>query len=437
MGDTSRSQTVSTKLQKIAEQAKRYPEMVFTTLAHLIDVEFLHEAFRRTRKNASPGVDGVTAAEYAANLEENLRDLHERMRSGRYIAPPVKRSWLDKDGSGKRPIGEPTLEDKIAQRSVAMVLGAIYEQDFHNVSHGFREGHSQHQALQQLWQQCTRMNINWIIDADVSGFFDNLDHSWLRKIIKQRVDDGGILRLIGKWLKAGVLEEELVTYPEKGTPQGAVISPLLSNIFLHHVLDDWFVREVQPRLKGRSFLIRYADDFVIGCEFEQDARRVMNVLPKRFGRFGLTIHPEKTVLTRFSKPNGGGNSAKASGTFDFLGFTHHWGKSRRGKWVIKRKTRKKSLRRFLKALWVWLRRNRHLSLEEQHKMLSIKLRGHYQYYGIIGNIRMLSKAVHQAKRYWRYWLSRRSHKGYINWEKYVDSILDKFTLPVPRIYLHS
>jgi group II intron reverse transcriptase/maturase len=264
-----------------------------------------------------------------------------------------------------------------------------------------------------------------------------LDHSWLRKIIKQRVNDGGILRLIGKWLKAGVLEEEVVTYPEKGTPQGAVISPLLSNIFLHHVLDDWFVREVQRRLKGRSFLIRFADDFVIGCEFEQDARRVMNVLPKRFGRFGLTIHSEKTVLTRFSKPNGRGNSAKGSGTFDFLGFTHYWGKSRRGKWVIKRKTRKKSLRRFLKALWVWLRRNRHLSLKEQHKMLSIKLRGHYQYYGVIGNIRLLSKVVHQARRYWRYWLSRRSHKGYINWAKYVDSILNKFALPEPMVYHHS
>ena len=183
--------------------------------------------------------------------------------------------------------------------------------------------------------------------------------------------------------------------------------------------------------------MRFADDFVIGCEFEQDARRVMNVLPKRFGRFGLTIHPEKTVLTRFSRPNGRGNSAKGSGTFDFLGFTHYWGKSHRGKWVIKRKTRKKSLRRFLKALWVWLRRNRHLPLEEQHKMLSIKLRGHYQYYGIIGNIRLLGKVVHQARRYWRYWLSRRSHKGYINWGKFMDSILNKFALPEPRIYHHS
>jgi group II intron reverse transcriptase/maturase len=335
MGDTSRSQTISTKLQKIAEQARSHPDMVFTTLAHLIDVNLLHEAFRRTRKNASPGVDGVTAVEYGANLEENLRGLHQRMRTGRYIAPPVKRSWLDKDGTSKRPIGEPTLEDKIAQRSVVMVLGAIYEQDFHNVSHGFREGHSQHQALQQLWQQCTRMNINWIIDADVSGFFDNLDHSWLRKIIKQRVNDGGILRLIGKWLKAGVLEEERVTYPEKGTPQGAVISPLLSNIFLHHVLDDWFVREVQPRLKvvrevqprlkGRCFLIRFADDFVIGCEFEEDARRVMNVSPKRFGRFGLTIHPEKTVLTRFSKPHGRGNSAKVFLDLPTTGASHAGG----------------------------------------------------------------------------------------------------------------
>lgn len=302
MGDTSRSQTISTRLQRIAEQASSHPEMVFTTLAHLIDVDLLREAYNRTRKNAAAGVDGVTAAEYGANLEENLRDLYERMRSGRYIAPPVKRSWLDKEGSGKRPIGEPTFEDKIAQRAAVMLLGAIYEQDFHDFSHGFREGHSQHQALQQLWQQCMRMNIGWIVDADVRGFFDNLDHRWLRRIIQQRVNDGGILRLIGKWLKAGVLEEGLVTYPEKGTPQGAVISPLLSNIFLHHVLDDWFVREVQPRLKGRCFLIRFADDFVIGCQWEADARRVMEILPKRFGRFGLAIHPEKTVLPSLSPP---------------------------------------------------------------------------------------------------------------------------------------
>jgi RNA-directed DNA polymerase len=262
MGDTSRSQTVSTKLQGIAEQAKGYPEMVFTTLVHLIDVEFLREAYRKTRKSGAPGVDKETAEEYAKNLDENLRDLYERLRSGRYKAPPVERAWLDKDEGGKRPIGKPTFEDKIVQRAVVMLLGAVYEQDFYDFSHGFREGHRQHQALHELWEQCRRMNINWIVDADVSGFFDNLDHGWLRKIIKQRVNDGGMLRLIGKWLNAGVVEGEILTYPEKGTPQGGVISPMLSNIFLHHVLDGWFVKEVKPRMRGRCFLIRFADDCV-------------------------------------------------------------------------------------------------------------------------------------------------------------------------------
>jgi len=433
MGDTSRSQTISTKLQGIAEQAERYPDMVFTTLAHLIDVDFLREAYRRTRKGGAPGIDGVTAKEYAGNLEENLCDLHERLRSGCYIAQPVERAWLDKEDKGKRPIGKPAFEDKVAQRAEVMLLGAIYEQDFHNFSHGFREGHSQHQALQELFKQCMGMNIGWIVDADVSGFFDNLDHGWLREMIKQRVNDGDVLRLIGKWLNAGVFEGGVLTYPEKGAPQGGVISPLLSNIFLHHVLDDWFVRDVRPRMKGRCFLIRFADDFVIGFEKEDDARRVMEVLPQRFGRFGLTIHPEKTVLTQFKRPNSKESSADGNGTFDFLGFTHYWAKSRRGLWIIKRKTKKKGIVRFLKSLWLWLRRNRHLPLKEQYKMLCVKLQGHYRYYGIIGNYRSINRIYHKAKRFWRYWLSRRSHKGKIDWEKYLVSILGKFPLPGPRI----
>jgi len=433
MGDTSRSQTISTKLQGIAEQAERYPDMVFTTLAHLIDVDFLHEAYRRTRKSGAPGIDGVTAKEYAANLNENLCDLYERLRSGRYKAPPVERAWVGKEGGGKRPIGKPTFEDKIVQRAVIMLLGSIYEQDFHDFSHGFREGHSQHQALQELFKQCMGMNIGWIVDADVSGFFDNLDHGWLRKIIKQRVNDGGVLRLIGKWLRAGVREESVVTYPEKGTPQGGVASPMLSNIFLHHVLDDWFARDVQPRMKGRCFLIRFADDFIVGFEMEEDARRVMDVLPKRFTRFGLAVHPKKTVLIQFKRPCIEENSVDGNGTFDFLGFTHYWAKSRRGVWIVKRKTRKKGIRRFLKSLWLWLRQNRHLPLKEQYKMLCLKLRGHYQYFGIIGNYRSLKGIPHKAKRYWKYWLSRRSHKGKIDWEKYIVSILDKHPLPKPRI----
>ena len=262
MGDTPRSPTISTQLQEIAAQAQRYPETIFTTLAHKIDVGFLREAYRRTRKDSAPGIDQVTAQAYAETLDENLRDLHARLRTGCYQAPPVERVWLRKEDGGERPIGKPTFEDKVVQRAVTMLLAAVYECDFYNFSHGYRAGHSPHQALHELREQCMRMNIGWIVDADVSGFFDHLDHGWLRKILKQRVNDGGILRLIGKWLKAGVVEGEVRTYPKKGVPQGGVISPMLSNIFLHHVLDEWFVKDVKPRMKGHCFLIRFADDCV-------------------------------------------------------------------------------------------------------------------------------------------------------------------------------
>ena len=344
MGGTSRSPTISTKLQQIAQQAVRYPGMVFITLAHLMDVEFLREAYRLTRKDRAAGVDGVTARQYAEHLEENLQSLYERLRGGRYKAPPVERAWLEKQDGGKRPIGRPTFEDKIVQRAVVMLLGAIYEQQFHDFSYGFRPGRSAHQALEELRHQCGRMNIGWIVDADVSGCFDSLDHRLLRAFIKQRVNDGGIVRLIGKWLNAGVLEEGTLTYPDKGTPQGGVVSPMLANIFLHHVLDEWFVKQVKPRMKGRCFLIRFADDFVIGCELEGEACRILEVLAKRFGRFGLTIHSDKKALIRFKGPGSKKNSDGGNGTFDFLGFTHYWAKSRRGAWVIKRRTARKRLR---------------------------------------------------------------------------------------------
>jgi RNA-directed DNA polymerase len=259
-GKTLSLQTVSTELQRIAEQARQNPTMKFTTLAHLIEVDLLREAYRRTRKDGAPGVDEVTAQEYAANLEANLADLHERLRGGRYYAPPVKRSYVPKEDGSQRPIGIPAFEDKIVQRAVAMLLGAIYEQDFKDFSYGFREKRSPHQALHELRERCMNEEIGWIIDAEVSAFFDNLDHDLLRELLNQRVNDGSIVRLIGKWLKAGVLEEESLSYPEKGSPQGGVISPLLANIFLHYVLDEWFEREVKPRMKGRCFLIRFADD---------------------------------------------------------------------------------------------------------------------------------------------------------------------------------
>jgi len=427
-----RSPTVSTKLQRITTQAVDYPEDVFTNLAYLIDEDFLREAYHQTCKTSAPGIDGVTAQEYAAHLDENLRDLHERLRSGCYQAPPVERVWLDKEDGRRRPIGKPTFEDKIVQRAVAMLLGAIYEQDFQDCSYGFREGRSPHQALSELREQCLGKNIHWIIDADISGFFDSIDHDLLREAIRHRVNDGSILRLIGRWLTAGVSDGGDLTYPETGSPQGGVISPVLSNIFLHHVLDEWFVRDVQPRMKGRCFLLRFADDFVIGCEVEEDARRIMAVLPKRFARFHLTIHPQKTRLMGFRKPARRETADTGNGTFDFLGFTHYWAKSRLGNWVLKRRTAKKRVRRAKQALWQWCRHNRHRPLKEQYQALCQKVRGHYQYYAIRGNYRALESLLASVRKAWRYWLGRRSRESYIPWDKF-ERILKAFPLPRPKI----
>jgi RNA-directed DNA polymerase len=433
MGETPGSPTVSMKLQRLAQQAQRYPEMVFNNVFHLIDRDFLQEAYRQTRKSSAPGVDRVTAKQYAEHLEANLQDLHERLRDNRYVAPPVERVWIEKEDGQKRPISKPCFEDKIVQRAVVMILEAIFDHDFHTFSHGFRKGHSQHQALHELREQCRKLNITWIVDADVSGFFDSLDWGQLREFIQQRVKDGGILRLIGKWLHAGVLEAGELTHPDRGAPQGGVISPMISNLFLHQVLDEWFVKDVQPRMKGRCFLTRFADDFIMGFELEADARRVMDVLPKRFNRFSLTIHPEKTVLIAFNRPLRQEQATKGQGTFDFLGFTHYWAKTRRGYWVIKRKTVRKRLRRFMKAIWTWCRENRHEPVREQHRTLCSKLRGYYQYYGIRGNFKMLEVVFEHTERAWQYWLSRRSHKGHINWQKFVESLQNKLPLPKPRI----
>ena len=266
----------------------------------------------------------------------------------------------------------------------------------------------------------------------LKGFFDTIDHTMLRETIKKRINDGGIIRLIGKWLNAGVLEGESVIHPEQGTPQGGVISPILANIFLHWVLDDWFVNQIKPRLRGDSFLIRYADDFVIACESESDAKRVMDVLPKRFACFGLTIHPTKTKLIAFRRPEYKQKSGKGHDTFDYLGLTHFWTRSRKGTWVIKRKTAKKRMQRAMNSLAIWCRQNRHTSLKEQHRMLCQKLMGHYQYYGITGNFQMLDRVHRHAVEIWRFWLDRRSSKNAMPWDKFLK-ILNTFALPRPRI----
>ncbi|MCY7290185.1 MAG: group II intron reverse transcriptase/maturase [Cryobacterium sp.] len=432
---------VSTKQQRIAELARRNPEMSFTSLAHHIDIDWLREAYHRTRKNGAAGVDGQTGEDYAADLESNLKSLLERAKSGRYIAPPVRRVHIPKAGSATetRPLGIPTFEDKVLQRAVVMILEAVYEQDFKPCSYGFRPGRSAHQALDAIWKQTMAMGGGWIVDVDIRKFFDTIDHGHLRDFLKRRVRDGVLLRLIGKWLNAGVLEDGCITHPESGSPQGGVISPILSNLFLHDVLDEWFEREVQPRLKGKSFLIRYADDFVMGLQHEEDARRVMAVLPKRFEKYGLTIHPDKTRLVRFEPPRvaepTNSSGADQPGTFDFLGFTHYWGQSRSGTWVVKRKTARSRFQRGLKALSAWCRQNRHRPIPEQHEKIRQKLTGHFAYYGITGNSVALGRFRTAATWLWKRWLSRRRRGGWCSWD-WVNRLLARYPLP-PALAIHS
>jgi len=314
MPGTSSPTSVSTKLQKIAKLAQQAPDMALTTLAHHIDEAFLREAFRRTRKNGAPGVDGRTAAHYAADLDANLDGLLHRFKSGTYRAPPVRRVHIPKGERGKtRPLGIPTFEDKVLQRAVVMVLEAVYEQDFLPCSYGFRPGRSAHMALETLWHGLMDMGGGWVLELDIESFFDAVDHVHLRSFLDQRVRDGVLRRSIDKWLKAGVLDEGREVRPQDGTPQGGVISPLLANIYLHHVLDHWFVSEVQPRMKGKAQLIRYADDAVMVFQHESDARRVMAVLAKRFAKYGLRLHPDKTRLIDFRRASRVDRSGRGPG----------------------------------------------------------------------------------------------------------------------------
>jgi RNA-directed DNA polymerase len=434
------SDTVSPKLERIAKLAKQAPEMAFTSLSHHIDIDWLREAYRRTRKDGATGVDGQSADEYAANLEDNLQSLLDRAKSGTYRAPPVRRVHIPKaDGKQMRPIGIPTFEDKVLQRAVTMVLEAVYEQDFLPCSYGFRPARSAHDALKVIQHEAVCMAGGWVLDIDIRKFFDTLDHAHLRGILRRRVRDGVLLRWIGKWLQAGVLEDGELSYPNAGTPQGGVISPLLANVYLHEVLDLWFEREVKPRLSGHAFLVRYADDFVVVFSCEQDARRVMDVLPKRFAKYGLTLHPEKSRLVEFRRPDrrppDEGGDAGRPGTFDLLGFTHFWGMSRKGKWVVKRKTAKNRLSRALRRASEWCRSNRHRSVREQWRALSKKLLGHFGYYGITGNHRALQCFADGVLRRWRKWLDRRSQRSHMPWSL-MERLLERYPLPRPRI-VHS
>ncbi|WP_434417681.1 group II intron reverse transcriptase/maturase [Nannocystis pusilla] len=438
MSGTPKPNNISTKQDRIAKLAQQMPGTALRTLGHHIDGEWLTEAHRRTRKDAAPGVDGVTAEAYERDLEGNLERLLGAAKTGQYRAPPVRRVEIPKGDGKSRPLGIPTHEDKVLQRAVAMVLEPIYESDFYDFSYGFRPGRSAHQALEALWRGLMNKRIGWVLDVNVQSFFDTLDHQVCRDLLSKRVSDGVIVRLVGKWLNAGVLEGGVVRRTAAGTPQGGVISPLLANIYLHEVLDRWWVEDVLPRMRGQAFLIRYADDFVICFEHEDDARNVQAVLPKRFEQYSLRLHPDKTRLLRFERPRG--DDARRSGpgqsrSFDFLGFTHTWAKTRRGGWAVLRSTMRSRFTRAVRAITSWCRQHLHAPLAHQAKMLAAKLRGHDQYYGITGNFRALRSLRHWVQLAWWKSLRRRSQRG-LSAARFSRLILARFPLPPPRV-VHS
>ena len=346
---------MSPQLLKVAERAKQEPDGQFHSLAHLLDESALFRAYHRQRQDAAVGVDGVTKEDYGQDLLGNLRGLHERLKAKRYRHQPIRRVHIPKDNGKTRPLGLSAFEDKVVQDALREVLQAVYEQDFLDCSYGFRPGRSAHDAVKALHRAVDRGEMNCVLEADIVSFFDSIDRKVLLGMLQERVADGSLRRLVSKCLHVGVLDGMEYSTPETGTAQGSVLSPLLGNIYLHYALDLWFAQEVQPRLRGRACLIRYADDFVIGFQYREDAERVMAVLPQRLQRYGLTLHPGKTQLLDFRRPPAGQQGGKGPGTFDFLGFTLYWRRSLRGRWYMACQTRRARLRRAIRAVSAWCR----------------------------------------------------------------------------------
>jgi group II intron reverse transcriptase/maturase len=426
---------LSTKLNRLSEIARQDPKVKFTSLAHLLNAECLEESYRELNPYAAPGVDRVSYGEYGNNLDENIANLIERLKTKRYRAVDIRRVRIPKPEGGRRPLGILVLEDKIVQRGVAKILSAIYEQDFLDASYGFRENRNAHKALGAIELVIMKGGVNYLIDVDIKGYFDTIDHNWLMRMLKERIVDRTILHLIGKWLKVGVLEEGRRTRNEIGVPQGGVISPLLANIYLHYVLDLWISKKVAKELNGRIFLIRYADDFVIGCTNREDAEKLWEILPARLRQFGLELSQDKSRLIEFGKRAYQRNKEKGAktSTFDFLGFTHYMTRSRRGGVRLGRKTIGKRMRRRLIALNDRLRKLRNaLPFRKLYKHLYRILKGYYNYYGFAGNYATLNKFAYAIERMWFKWLNRRSQRKSFNWEEF-EVLLTRFPLPKPRI----
>jgi RNA-directed DNA polymerase len=426
---------MSTELDRIAELARGQKGRQFTSIAHLLTVTALERAWLGLRKEASAGVDGVTYAEYGERIREHLQELYDRLVRGQYRAQPLRRVYIPKEDGTRRPLSIPALEDKIVQRAVLDMLTAIYEQDFLGCSYGFRPGRDAQEALDEIGRVICQRPVGYVLEADICAYFDTIVRSQLMELIEKRVRDGGILRLIGKWINVGVLEDGRLLVTQTGVGQGQVISPLLANIYLHYVLDEWFEDVVKPRLRGDAYEIRYADDFILCFQYREDAERVLAVLGKRFEKYGLRLHPDKTRLIEFGREaltrseEGGGPKP---GTFDFLGFTHICKRSRRGKFTIHVRTMRKRLRRSLKRVAAWCQRHRHEPVVEQWAALNAMLRGHYQYYGRPTNFRSLWEFYREVRKLWRKWLNRRTRGKSLPWRLYEELLVAH---PLPRPYI--
>jgi group II intron reverse transcriptase/maturase len=425
---------MSTELSRLSELAKADRTTRFLSLAHLLTPAALMAAFEGLRKDASAGVDAVTYRDYEQNVWRNIPTLHHRLVSHQYRAQPLRRVYIPKENGTPRPISIPALEDKIIQKATVTVLNAIYEPDFLPCSYGFRPGRSAHDALEAIRGTMCRGPMAYVLEADIQGYFDAIVRDQLMAFVERRIGDSSLLRLIRKWIHTGVLEDGRLLVTETGTGQGQVISPLLANIYLHYVLDEWFEHEVKPRLRGQAAEIRYADDFLLCFQYREDAERVLEVLPKRFAKYGLTLHPEKTRLLAFGRsalptlPN-----APQPATFDFLGFTHICARSRRGTFTIHVRTMRKRLRRSMKAVAQWCQQHRHDPVETQAAALNAKLRGHYQYYGRPTNFRSLQRFHRQVCYLWCKWLNRRTRGKRLTWETF-HQLLRRHPLLMPRIY---
>lgn len=430
MDDATTSWNKSPELVKVAERAQRHPDQRILALAHLIDEPALERSYRNLRRDAAVGVDGVTVEHYGGQLAANLQALRARMKAGQYRHQPIRRVNIPKENGMTRPIGVSTVEDKIVQGALREVLEAIYEQDFLDCSYGFRPGRSAHDAIRELNEVIRQGCARYIVEADIVSFFDSIDRKVLMEMLRGRIADERLMRLVGKCLHVGVLDGTRVLEPSEGTAQGSSLSPLLGNVYLHHVLDVWFEREIRPHLRARSALVRYADDFVLCFAHAEDAAYVWRVLEERFKAFGLALHPKKTRSFAFGAPRQGDQGGGT--TFDFLGFTLHWQRTRRGAWRVTFRTRGARLRRAIQAATEWCRRHRHDPVEEQHRALTRKLVGHDNYFGVNGNIRPLQQLRYAVRRAWRKWLNRRSQRARMSWKRFAE-LLRAMPLPAPRI----